>query len=133
RDPRSPSDSAPNSAFPTSPASVPANTHSAFAIGDDEDDDESYPATLVNASNNHSANSSRAGSVGSAADPTILLQLRGMSEKARGKRPAGQSAFSRQSSTTSLGGMISSGSLVTPGAFNPTVEWVCCDEQLPFF
>lgn len=124
QDLRSPSESAPNSAITSSPTSEPVEAHSAFAIGDDEDDDGSYPPTLVDPSNNQSPTSSRAGSVSSAADPTIPLQLRGMSEKARGKRPAGQPAFSRQNSNTSLRGVMSSGSLVSPGGFNPTVEWV---------
>ncbi|KAF1813734.1 hypothetical protein P152DRAFT_506593 [Eremomyces bilateralis CBS 781.70] len=130
QDPRSPVDSAPNSAIPTSPTtSDPAEAHSAFAIGDDEDEEGSYSPTLVNPSNIQSATSSRAGSVSSPADTTFPLQLRGMSEKARGKRPAGQPAFSRQSSTTSLLSAVNTGSFSGSGTFQPTVEWI--EQWLP--
>jgi hypothetical protein len=46
-----------------------------------------------------------------------------MSEKARGKRPAGAATFSRQNSTTSLGS--NSGNIHSPtGGFEPTAQWI---------
>ncbi|MCJ1369977.1 hypothetical protein MMC20_001189 [Loxospora ochrophaea] len=97
----------------------------AFAIGDDEDSEDelqqtspSFPATHV----------SRTPSVSSLVDDAVPLQLRGMSEKARGKMPAGQLSFSRQSSMTSLSGHnppVMSGS---PG-FIPSAQWI--DSWLP--
>jgi high-temperature-induced dauer-formation protein len=94
---------------------------SAFAIGDD-DSDEGETAALVD----HQAYPSTSGSPRpasiSSTDETLPVQLRGMSEKARGKMPAGQNSFSRQNSISS----IQSLHLTTshPGSFQPTAEWV---------
>ncbi|MBE7180995.1 MAG: hypothetical protein INR71_07265 [Terriglobus roseus] len=114
--------------------------NAAFAIGDDDDDDdddEGHDETPVAAtdqahvsSSQHSvlsARSSRTPSVDYSAstDDAVPLQLRGMSEKARGKMPAGQPSFSRQNSTTSLNSLTPS-TLVGSGLnFIPTADWVC--------
>ncbi|CCC12453.1 unnamed protein product [Sordaria macrospora k-hell] len=99
----------------------------AFAVGDDDDDsdDEQRPTPSPSS---HSENPSRASSVEPHADGSdVPRQLRGMSEKARGKMPA-EPRFSRQNSTTSLGGYSISGQSQT-GAFEPTAEWI--DSWLP--
>lgn len=116
-----------------SPPPVPSRTATleevpedgAFAIGDDDSDEElqSTPAPST-ASENQSQASSAAANV----DDAVPVQLRGMSEKARGKMPAGMRSFSRQNSATSLGAQSSSGQ--TQGAaFEPTAPWL--DSWLP--
>lgn len=55
-------------------------------------------------------------------------QLRGMSEKARGKMPAGMQNFSRQNSMTSLSGYSMSWQSQS-GQFEPTAQWI--DSWLP--
>nr|CAD70904.1 conserved hypothetical protein [Neurospora crassa] len=98
----------------------------AFAVGDDDDSDNEQRPTPSPSS--HSENPSRASSVEPHADGSgVPRQLRGMSEKARGKMPAGP-RFSRQNSTTSLSGYSISGQSQT-GAFEPTAEWI--DSWLP--
>lgn len=94
-----------------------------FTIGDDDDDsDEERPTP---SHSDPSENPSRASSVVEDAVPT---QLRGMSEKARGKMPAGAHNFSRQNSMTSLSGYSVSGQSQT-GQFEPTAQWI--DSWLP--
>ncbi|KAL3423034.1 high-temperature-induced dauer-formation protein [Phlyctema vagabunda] len=91
-----------------------------FAIGDDDsddDDDEPTPAPTPNEA------ASRASSVSSSIDDAVPIQLRGMSEKARGKMPAGMPTFSRQNSTTSLSSYATAG-FSTNGAFEPTALWI---------
>jgi hypothetical protein len=97
-----------------------------FAIGDDEDDsdDEARPTP---AASSPSDNPSGASSVASAADDDVPRQLQGMSEKARGKMPAGAANFSRQNSTTSLGGPAAGQSM--SGQFQPSAHWM--DSWLP--
>lgn len=93
-----------------------------FAIGGDDSDDErdgenTAPQSIA------STQTSRRPSVSSTIDESVPLQLRGMSEKARGKMPAGQPSFSRQNSLTSQSSM--SGTLaVSPNGFTPTAAWV---------
>lgn len=98
-----------------------------FAIGDDEDDsdDEQRPTPATSTPNE---NPSRASSVASQMDDDVPRQLRGMSEKARGKMPAGTGTFSRQNSTTSLGSNSAAGPPQI-GAFEPTTQWI--DSWLP--
>ncbi|KAF2871306.1 high-temperature-induced dauer-formation protein-domain-containing protein [Massariosphaeria phaeospora] len=101
--------------------------NNAFAIGDDDDDDDDKddnqtPEPPLSPLHSPSG-ASRSASIASSVDESVPLQLRGMSEKARGKRPVGQPAFSRQNSTTSLS------SLTTPilGAnefFTPSAAWI---------
>lgn len=94
----------------------------AFAIGDDEDDesDDGYVPTpgKSTASENVSEESSAA-----AVEDAVPVQLKGMSEKARGKMPAGMRSFSRQNSTTSLGA-YSVSSQSPAGQFEPTSQWI---------
>ncbi|KAI1155745.1 high-temperature-induced dauer-formation protein-domain-containing protein [Nemania diffusa] len=92
-----------------------------FAIGDDEDDsDEDERPTPAQSSS--SENPSRASSVADVED-AVPAQLKGMSEKARGKMPAGIPTFSRQNSTTSLGSYSAAGQS-TSGAFEPSAGWI---------
>ncbi|KAG7289063.1 hypothetical protein NEMBOFW57_005425 [Staphylotrichum longicolle] len=96
-----------------------------FAIGEDEDesDDEARPTPAASSPSNPSA----ASSVASAADDDVPRQLQGMSEKARGKMPAGAGSFSRQNSTTSLGSPVAGQSQT--GCFEPSAHWI--DSWLP--
>ncbi|KAK3327870.1 high-temperature-induced dauer-formation protein-domain-containing protein [Cercophora scortea] len=93
-----------------------------FAIGDDDDDtdDEERPTP---AASSPSEIPSRASSVASINEDDVPRQLRGMSEKARGKMPAGTPNFSRQNSITSLGGYSVAGQSQT-GAFEPSAHWI---------
>jgi hypothetical protein len=100
----------------------------AFAIGDDEDDhdtDDDHQPTPAHSIPSESP--SRASSVSSPIDDAVPIQLRGMSEKARGKMPAGTPTFSRQNSTTSLGSHTTG--LGPNGLFEPSAEWI--DTWLP--
>ncbi|KAK4127638.1 hypothetical protein N657DRAFT_631423 [Parathielavia appendiculata] len=117
---------------PTGPASraptlgdVPEDD-STFAIGDDEadSDDETRPTP---AASSPSDNPSVPSSVASAADDDVPRQLQGMSEKARGKMPAGAGNFSRQNSTASLGSHAAAQS--QSGLFQPSAQWM--DSWLP--
>jgi hypothetical protein len=84
--------------------------HSPFAIGDEDSDTE----------NDKLMENSRPESAASAED-SVPIQLRGMSEKARGKMPAGQT-FSRQNSMSSVLSLHTS--MSHSGNFQPTTEWV---------
>ncbi len=110
-----------------------------FAIGDDDDDsDEDAEQQPTPSQSSLSENPSQASSVVSAED-AVPTQVRGMSEKARGKMPAGAHNFSRQNSTTNLGGPASGagagsgGGSVTPSQqsslFEPSPQWI--DSWLP--
>jgi len=102
---------------------------SAFTIGDDDDDedsrDQSTPITPQSPGSpapHTSRQGSRAASVSSSADETVPLQLRGMSEKARGKMPVGAPLLSRTSSMTSLHSLTPMVTL--SGTFQATPEWI---------
>ncbi len=95
----------------------------AFAIGDDEDSEDENQEILPTPSQSSPSNhNSRTPSVSSSIDEPLPTQLRGMSEKARGKMPAGQSSFSRQNSTTSLTTHPATIMSPNPG-FDPTAHW----------
>lgn len=97
---------------------------SAFAIGDDDDSDDDQVTTPIRPqSSSQSLHSSRAASISSSAEDAVPLQLRGMSEKARGKMPIGTPSFSRQNSTTSLNSFTPT-TVGVNGSFTPTTEWV---------
>ena len=115
----------PTSARTPSLGNVPEDN--TFTIGDDEDDsdEEERPTRSLQQQNTPSASTSRAASVSSSIDETLPLQLRGMSEKARGKMPAGHPSFSRQNSSTSLSSMNTATAIVN-GHFTPSIAWVCC-------
>jgi len=95
----------------------------AFAIGDDDEDDESddgYHPTPARSTTSDSASQDQ---VGTSAEDAVPTQLRGMSEKARGKMPVGVRSFSRQNSTTSLGTYSTTGQSMT-GGFEPSAHWI---------
>lgn len=92
----------------------------AFTIGDDEDDSEDEQATPARSTS--SENQSQTSSAPNA-EEALPTQLRGMSEKARGKMPAGVPSFSRQNSTTSLAAHSISGQSQS-GAFEPSGKWI---------
>ncbi|KAL7922465.1 high-temperature-induced dauer-formation domain-containing protein [Trichoderma austrokoningii] len=109
--------------------------NSAFAIGDDDDDDndeednddsEEEPQPTPAAST-ASENPSQASSTTNVED-AVPVQMRGMSEKARGKMPANIQSFSRQNSSTSLGA-YSTTNQTYGGNFEPTAPWI--DSWLP--
>ncbi|KAL8749124.1 MAG: hypothetical protein Q9199_007884 [Rusavskia elegans] len=96
-----------------------------FTIGDDEDsedDDEREPMVTPSQSSPSNQNShtpSRSSSI----DEPLPTQLKGMSEKARGKMPATQTAFSRHSSSTSLSSHPAA--IMSPtGGFSPSPVWI---------
>ncbi|PNY25332.1 Ubp5-interacting protein [Tolypocladium capitatum] len=92
-----------------------------FTIGDDEDDSDEDPQPTP-AHSTTSENQSQASSTVNV-DDAVPVQLGGMSEKARGKMPAGARSFSRKNSTASLGTQSTSGR--TPGgAFEPSAHWI---------
>ncbi|RPB12432.1 hypothetical protein P167DRAFT_587994 [Morchella conica CCBAS932] len=101
---------------------------SQFEIGDDDDSEDE-----VKHKNQSSAASSgavasppqkpRNPSLSSSVEDAVPLQLRGMSEKARGKLPEG--SFQRQGSTTSLASHISTNSPATSATgFTPSTAWI---------
>ncbi|KAI1434616.1 high-temperature-induced dauer-formation protein-domain-containing protein [Xylaria sp. CBS 124048] len=92
-----------------------------FAIGDDEDDSDGDERPTP-AQSSPSENPSRASSVADVED-AVPTQLRGMSEKARGKMPAGVASFSRQNSATSLEAHSLAGQSAS-GTFEPSVNWL---------
>lgn len=98
-----------------------------FAIGDDDEEDSDDDLQPTPAPSTASENQSQASSAANV-DDAVPIQLRGMSEKARGKMPAGARSFSRQNSTTSLGAQSSSGQ-THGGAFEATAQWI--DSWLP--
>lgn len=98
---------------------------STFAIGDDDDSDAEDPRSPEPPRSPPRAPSgaSRSESIASSVDESVPLQLRGMSEKARGKMPVGQPAFSRQNSITSLHSLAGP-TLASNEFFTPSVPWV---------
>lgn len=92
-----------------------------FTIGDDDDDSDGDERPTPAASS-PSENPSRASSVAGQPEDEVPRQLRGMSEKARGKMPAGVPTFSRQNSVTSLGSPTTSHSQF--GGFEPSTRWI---------
>ncbi|KAK5162947.1 hypothetical protein LTR04_002874 [Oleoguttula sp. CCFEE 6159] len=108
-------------------SNVPEET-GAFAIGDDDSDEDDMIRPTPSHSSAQSTSTSRAASISSSVDNALPMQLRGMSEKARGKMPLGQPSFARQNSTTSLSSM-SAATLMMDDSFSPTPEWL--PPQLP--
>jgi len=109
-----------------------------FAIGDDDDEDTDDDNRPTPAESTPTEQPSRASSVSSSIDDAVPTQLRGMSEKARGKMPgrfsilflsrslistAGMPTFSRANSTTSLNS-YSTAAFSIHGAFEPTPDWI---------
>ncbi|KAA8647007.1 Hid1 family protein [Aspergillus tanneri] len=98
--------------------------NSPFAIGgDDSDDEQEGQKTPANTS--PSVQGSRRPSMSSSViDESVPLQLRGMSEKARGKMPAGQPSFSRQNSMTSQSSLSVALQASPNNGFTPTAAWL---------
>ncbi|KAK4219322.1 high-temperature-induced dauer-formation protein-domain-containing protein [Rhypophila decipiens] len=100
--------------------------HDMFAVGNDDDDDSDDEERPTPAASSPSENPSRSSSA--TGEDDVPRQLRGMSEKARGKMPAGTGRFSRQNSTTSLGGNLVSGGQQSQspggGYFEPSAHWI---------
>jgi hypothetical protein len=91
-----------------------------FTIGDSDDSDNEGQATPSQSST--SVHNSRAPSVASStAGDEVPIQLRGMSEKARGKLPVGAQSFARQNSSASLS---SPSAFSSRGGFVPTTDWL---------
>ena len=115
----------PQSARTPSLSNVPEEG-GAFAIGDDDDDSDEGDREIVPtpSQSTPSGQNSRTASVSSSVGEPLPTQLRGMSEKARGKMPAGQPSFSRQNSTTSLSSYAPPLISPAPGGFDPTAHWI---------
>ena len=93
----------------------------AFAIGDDEDSDtEDHESTALQSTSSASNHHSRTPSA-SSIDSAVPTQLRGMSEKARGKMPVGTPTFSR---VNSMGSISSHMTASVPAIFAPSPQWV---------
>ncbi|KAK8041379.1 hypothetical protein PG994_014386 [Apiospora phragmitis] len=118
----------PTTAQPRTPTLSDVPEDGTFAIGDDEDDsdeddDDDDDERPTPAQSSPRQPPSRASSI---ADPedAVPTQLRGMSEKARGKMPAGTPSFSRQNSITSLSGFSAQAGGSAPGMFEPSAHWI---------
>ncbi|EWC43393.1 hypothetical protein DRE_07692 [Drechslerella stenobrocha 248] len=93
-----------------------------FTIGDSDDSDaESTPRTN-RSSVAMTPTSTTFESRGNSIDDAVPIQLRGMSEKARGKLPMGQ--LSRQNSALSIASHSSSMAYNPAGEFAPSPEWI---------
>lgn len=95
-----------------------------FAVGDDDSDDDEHDQQPTPSQSSLSNHNSRTASISSSVDDAVPLQLRGMSEKARGKQPVGAPVFgSRVNSMTS---MTSHTAAMTGsnGGFTPSAQWV---------
>src|SRR5690606_36317377 len=96
---------------------------SAFHIGDDDSDEDSDGEKEEEDTPVLSPTAEDSGSIHSE-DPSIPVQLRGMSEKSRGKLPEG-ALLTRRSTSASLASVSStSRATVTNGPFHPTARWV---------
>ncbi|KAF3912908.1 hypothetical protein AA313_de0208166 [Arthrobotrys entomopaga] len=118
----------PDSPISSRPSLVPPETPrtpadpATFAIGDSDDSDTESIArrrsSVIATPTSTTFESSRANSI----DDAVPIQLRGMSEKARGKLPVGQ--LSRQNSVMSIGSNASSMAYNAAGEFTPNPEWI---------
>ncbi|KAL8840775.1 MAG: hypothetical protein Q9176_003621 [Flavoplaca citrina] len=94
-----------------------------FTIGDDEDSDDERESMITPSQSSPSNENSHAPSRSSSIDEPLPTQLKGMSEKARGKMPATQTAFSRHGSSTSLSSHPAT--IMSPtGGFSPSPLWI---------
>jgi len=129
---RSPSRRAPSMDSMRSPTKRPSSLSDVpeeggmFAIGEEDDsepEDTETKATPTTRSREHSRAPSIA-SIAESVEDAVPLQLRGMSEKARGKLPAGQDTFTRHSSSTSLNALAITTSFSNAGSFEPDFDWM---------
>lgn len=114
---------APGRSNSTSESNNATEEETTFAIGDSEDSDDEINQPTPSQSS-PSLRNSRTPSI-SSTDESLPVQLRGMSEKARGKMPAGAQSFSRQSSTASL--PINRSPTLNQssgGTFAPSPDWL---------
>ena len=100
-----------------SPTTTQPKTPTLSNVPEEDEDERPTPAQ-----SSPSENPSRASSVADVED-AVPTQVKGMSEKARGKMPAGVPTFSRQNSTTSLGSHSAAGQSMT-GSFEPSTQWI---------
>lgn len=97
--------------------------HGAFAIGDD-DDEEDLETPISGPQSRSQSNAS------ASMEDAVPVQSRSMSEKARGKQPVGHGSFSRSASrhgsTTSLSSLSTQTQhpLTTSTQFTPTADWL---------
>ncbi|KAJ5620954.1 hypothetical protein N7510_004938 [Penicillium lagena] len=96
--------------------------NSPFSIGGDDDSDDDGEGQHTPSQSSPSIQTSRRPSVSSTAEESSVQQLR-ISEKARGKMPAGRPGLSRQNSMTSQSSMSALFSAPSAG-FTPTVPWL---------
>ena len=117
--------SSPTTARKPTLSNVPENDD-AFEIGGDSDSENEGQALTETPSRSsmHSDTPSRAASMSSSVDDAVPTQLRGMSEKARGKLPAGHNSFSRTGSNISLSSLTLGPLLQPNGNFEPTEAWM---------
>ncbi|KAK2858532.1 hypothetical protein FQN49_004635 [Arthroderma sp. PD_2] len=101
---------------------VPEEDDATFAIGDDDSDEEGDGEHASSQVVSPTAESFRSAPL-SPLDESVPLQLRGLSEKARGKMPVGQPTFSRQNSMTSLSSYAAAVTTNSRG-FVPTSSWI---------
>ncbi|OJJ48434.1 hypothetical protein ASPZODRAFT_130459 [Penicilliopsis zonata CBS 506.65] len=102
-----------------SPLSRIPEENNPFTIGGDDSDEEGDGQNTPSRSSPSLENSRRPSM--SSVDESV--PFRGMSEKARGKMPAGQPGFSRQNSMASQSSMSAIFS-TTAGSFTPTTAWL---------
>lgn len=114
----------PRSARRPSLSNVPEE-EGAFAIGeDDESDEEGDPKLTPAPSTRQSTELSRAPSIAESVEDAVPLQIRGMSEKARGKLPASQASFSRHNSNGSLSSLAITTTMSNGEIFEADEAWV---------
>ena len=116
----------PPSARSTGLSNVPGN--GAFAIGEDEESENETQETPITPSHSSPLDQNLGATSISSVEEPLPSQLRGMSEKARGKMPAGQPSFSRQNSSTSLSYQLTP-TTSRPDNFFPSKTWI--DSWLP--
>lgn len=112
----------PQSARTPSLSNVPEEGDN-FAIGEDDSDEEEHELQATPSQSTPSNHNSRTPSVSSSVDDAVPMQMRGMSEKARGKMPIGQPSFSRVSSMTSMSSHVAA-MATSNGSFTPSASWV---------
>ncbi|KAK6347142.1 hypothetical protein TWF696_007221 [Orbilia brochopaga] len=120
--PESPTLSRTNTARSTPDPALPADPDT-FQIGDSDDSEtEGTVRTTRSSSAVMTPTSTTFESRGNSIDDSMPIQLRGMSEKARGKLPMGQ--LSRQNSAMSISSHSSAMAYNSAGEFVPSPEWI---------
>jgi hypothetical protein len=117
--PLSPIPSHSSSRTTTGPAQAPVVQEDTFTIGDSSDSETEEAQNGTPSQSTNSVRNSRTPSI--ASEDQVPIQLRGLSEKARGKLPAGAPTFSRQNSMTSPSSPTTTTSRT---GFRATAEWL---------